>query len=164
MTVPILAGCDPVAAKLLTSRMRRLKLAETLKGIKVGCAVHCCCRWGCHSTFCVQEGGVFWSSPLLEAVVQLINCTWLCRRGKKEEEELCNKSYGGLLCLLRVWWPAVQVWERPAIAVTHLPTGEKWAKGYDLQLRFYSVDQYPQVGGGEWPRAADCVGVGRVGV
>lgn len=83
---------------------------------------------------------------------------------KKKEEQLCNKSYGGLLCLLRVWWPAVQVWERPAIAVTHLPTGEKWAKGYDLQLRFYSVDQYPQVGGGEWPRAADCVGVGRVGV
>lgn len=52
MTVPILPGCDPAAAKLLTSRMRRLKLAETLKGIKVGCAVHCCCRWGCHSTLC----------------------------------------------------------------------------------------------------------------
>jgi len=36
MTVPLLSGCDVSAARLLTSRMRRLKLAETLKGIKVG--------------------------------------------------------------------------------------------------------------------------------
>jgi hypothetical protein len=36
MTVPLLPGCDAAAARLLTSRMRRLKLAETLKGIKVG--------------------------------------------------------------------------------------------------------------------------------
>lgn len=35
MTVPLLPGCDPSAARLLTARMRRLKLAETLKGIKV---------------------------------------------------------------------------------------------------------------------------------
>jgi hypothetical protein len=35
MTVPLLPGCDAAAARLLTSRMRRLKLAETLKGIKV---------------------------------------------------------------------------------------------------------------------------------
>lgn len=41
---------------------------------------------------------------------------------------------------------AVQVWERPAIAVSHMPTGEKWAKGYDLQLRFYDIQQYPEVG------------------
>lgn len=39
----------------------------------------------------------------------------------------------------------MQVWERPAIAVGHLPTGEKWAKGYDLQLRFYDIQQYPEV-------------------
>ena len=39
----------------------------------------------------------------------------------------------------------LQVWERPAIAVSHLPTGEKWAKGYDLQLRFYDIQQYPEV-------------------
>lgn len=71
MTVPLLPGCDAAAARLLTSRMRRLKLAETLKGIKV--------------------------------------------------------------------------WERPAIGVTHMPTGEKWAKGYDLQLRFYEMQQYPEV-------------------
>jgi hypothetical protein len=42
-------------------------------------------------------------------------------------------------------WLHVQVWERPAIAVSHLPTGEKWAKGYDLQLRFYDTQQYPEV-------------------
>lgn len=35
MTVPLLPDCDASAAKLLTARMRRLKLAETLKGIKV---------------------------------------------------------------------------------------------------------------------------------
>lgn len=39
----------------------------------------------------------------------------------------------------------LQVWERPAIGVTHMPTGEKWAKGYDLQLRFYDMQQYPEV-------------------
>ena len=39
----------------------------------------------------------------------------------------------------------MQVWERPAIAVSHMPTGEKWAKGYDLQLRFYDIQQYPEV-------------------
>jgi hypothetical protein len=39
----------------------------------------------------------------------------------------------------------MQVWERPAIGVTHMPTGEKWAKGYDLQLRFYEMQQYPEV-------------------
>jgi hypothetical protein len=26
-----------------------------------------------------------------------------------------------------------------------MPTGEKWAKGYDLQLRFYDMQQYPEV-------------------
>lgn len=72
MTVPLLPGCDAAAATLLTSRMRRLKLAECLKGIKI--------------------------------------------------------------------------WERPAIAVTHLATGERWAKGFDLSLRFHELRQYPKVG------------------
>jgi hypothetical protein len=36
MTMPLQAGCDAAAAQLLTNRMRRLRLAECLKGIKVG--------------------------------------------------------------------------------------------------------------------------------
>jgi hypothetical protein len=41
MTMPLRPGCDAAAAQLLTNRMRRLRLAECLKGIKVGqiCAV-----------------------------------------------------------------------------------------------------------------------------
>jgi hypothetical protein len=35
MTVPLLPGCDAPAARTLTARMRRLKLAECIKGIKV---------------------------------------------------------------------------------------------------------------------------------
>jgi hypothetical protein len=35
MTMPLLPGCDESAAQLLTNRMRRLRLAECLKGIKV---------------------------------------------------------------------------------------------------------------------------------
>jgi hypothetical protein len=34
--MPLQAGCDAAAAQLLTNRMRRLRLAECLKGIKVG--------------------------------------------------------------------------------------------------------------------------------
>lgn len=36
MTMPLRPGCDAAAAQLLTNRMRRLRLAECLKGIKVG--------------------------------------------------------------------------------------------------------------------------------
>jgi hypothetical protein len=48
------------------------------------------------------------------------------------------------------------MWERPAIAVSHMATGEKWAKGYDLQLRFWDMPQYPQVSATPAALAAAC--------
>jgi hypothetical protein len=41
---------------------------------------------------------------------------------------------------------ALQLWECPAVRAAQLPFGGRWGKGYDLQLRFYRMDQYPEVG------------------
>lgn len=35
------------------------------------------------------------------------------------------------------------MWERPAVRAHHLVGG--WGRGIDLELRFYRLDQYPQV-------------------
>jgi hypothetical protein len=127
--------------------MRRLKLAETLKGIKVGsavyccavycCAVYCCAVYRCMSAVAAAPVGMC-SGKTAERLIEVLAAVL----HTSSTTECC-----ACVCV-SADVPAVQVWERPAIAVTHLPTGEKWAKGYDLQLRFYSVDQYPQVGWG----------------
>eukprot|EP00882_Tetradesmus_deserticola_P010548 GHRQ01011142.1.p1 GENE.GHRQ01011142.1~~GHRQ01011142.1.p1 ORF type:complete len:512 (+),score=314.67 GHRQ01011142.1:154-1536(+) len=83
MTMPLRAGCDAAAAQLLTNRMRRLRLAECLKGIKL--------------------------------------------------------------------------WERPAVRAAVLPFGGRWGKGYDLQLRFYSMDQYPEEAELSWQMLEDAL-------
>ncbi|KAF8073189.1 rpa1 [Scenedesmus sp. PABB004] len=70
MTMPLRSSVDDAAAQLLANRMRRLRLAECLRGIKL--------------------------------------------------------------------------WERPVVPAPHLPGGGRWGKGYDLQLRFYDMEQYPK--------------------
>jgi hypothetical protein len=40
----------------------------------------------------------------------------------------------------------MQLWERPAVRAAQLPFGGRWGKGYDMLLRFYSMEQYPEVG------------------
>eukprot|EP00879_Flechtneria_rotunda_P019031 GHRR01019981.1.p1 GENE.GHRR01019981.1~~GHRR01019981.1.p1 ORF type:complete len:960 (+),score=400.61 GHRR01019981.1:550-3429(+) len=83
MTMPLLPSCDDVQAQLLANRMRKLRLAECLRGIKL--------------------------------------------------------------------------WERPAVPAPHLTTGGHWGKGYDLQLRFYRIDQYPKEAGLMWQQLEDAV-------
>jgi hypothetical protein len=94
MTLPLLPGCDASAATLLTARMRRLKLAETLKGIKVSLPstrwCWCChCSWTWHAA-CVPSAAQpparikqhfqhgLWSGGVRQPVLTRVSCCWMC--------------------------------------------------------------------------------------
>ncbi|KAF6245033.1 hypothetical protein COO60DRAFT_1650460 [Scenedesmus sp. NREL 46B-D3] len=104
MTMPLRAGCDAAAAQLLINRMRRLRLAECLKGVKVGTGF----------------GGAGFGGAAFEGA-------------------------GNYL------------WERPAVRAAQQPFDGPWGKGYDLQLRFYRMEQYPEEAELKWEMLAEAL-------